>query len=660
MSRCMDSRSPVVLRLPPSRISILVHVATLAIAGCFLPLLASAQSSGVVCETEMVPMRDGVKLYTEIYRPQAGGQYPVIVIRNPYGRLLGDGCFSAPFGQQASGIAGQGYVAIVQEVRGTMRSEGTYTPFFQEQNDGYDAIEWAATQSWSNGKVGTTSGSYLGVTQWQPAIKAPPHLLAITPAITASDYHDDWVARNGVFDLAFNQTWGLLWVPDQIIRRLQAMGAPQSQINQALATWSAQEAQNGTWFSALPLAGSWGDLAAGNTEFTIRELAPNLWRWYQHPTYDSYWATIDVGTHLENVLVPALVSGGWYDLFAVGTIQNYRGMRRLAGSHEARAGTMLLMDCCGHGLPYQGVPGQINWGPNRTDATLTQRFLDHYVKGADNGLEQLARVQLTVLLPPDGGTQGDNFILHASDYPVRGTTYRRYYLHSGGNANTRLGDGALEVSPSQGAADVFEYDPMNPVPTAGGNDAINLGGIAATDQSTIELRHDVLVYTSDPLSETLEIVGPVTVRFWAVTSAPDTDFTAKLVDVHPDGYAHNVVDRIVRARYRAGSKSLPELVTPGKAYEYEIYLGDTATEFRPGHRFRLEISSSNFPHYARNLNTGLSNEHTDKIEVATQTILHDADHPSFIEVPVVGLSEECIEQAHITKVAKCLAVESND
>src|ERR1700730_7939618 len=171
-----------------------------------------------------------------------------------------------------------------------MRSEGRYTPFFQEQNDGYDAIEWAATQSWSNGKVGTTSGSYLGVTQWQPAIKAPPHLLAISPAITASDYRDDWVGRNGVYDLAFNQNWGLLWVTDQIVRRLQAAGAPQSQIDQAVATWSAQESQNRSWFSALPLAGNWGDTLGGNTEFTIREMVPYLWEWYEHPTYDSYWA----------------------------------------------------------------------------------------------------------------------------------------------------------------------------------------------------------------------------------------------------------------------------------------------------------------------------------------------------------------------------------
>ena len=603
-----------------------------------------AQTPPPICETEMVAMRDGTKLYTEIYRPSTSGQFPVVIARTPYDRIGGSlvpSCSGTAVGAPPSPWVQNNYVFIAQEVRGTVRSEGLFNPFFQEGNDGYDVIEWAAAQPWSNGKVGLTSGSYLGVTQWQPAKSAPPHLIAFTPAITASDYHDDWVGRNGVFDLLFNQSWGLLWVPDQIVRRLQASGVPQAQINDALAAWNALEAQNGAWYSALPLAGNWGDTPIGTTGFTIRQLAPQIWDWYAHPTYDPYWAAIDVEPNYGRVVVPALISGGWYDLFSVGTLRNYAGMRSSAGSEAAREGTMLVMDCCGHGDATIGLPGEVNWGPIRTDPTLTLRFMDHYVKGVANGVDRLPHVQLTVLVPPDTGTQGDTYIFYAKRYPVPGTTYTRYNLSSGGSANTRLGDGVLDSEQSsEGPGDTFTYDPRNPVPTMGGNDAVSGGGLSAVDQSPIELRNDVLVYTSAPLAEPLTVIGPITIHFWAASSAPDTDFTAKLVDVHPDGYAHNVVDRIVRARYRSGSKSPPQLITPGRAYEYEVHLGDTATEFRPGHRFRLEISSSNFPHYARNLNTGRSNEDTSQIVVAKQTILHDREHPSYVEVPTVDIQDQ--------------------
>jgi putative CocE/NonD family hydrolase len=415
-----------------------------------------------------------------------------------------------------------------------------------------------------------------------------------------------------------------------------------------MAAWNAQQAQNQDWYWALPLAGDWGDTQVGTTGFTIRELAPQNWDWYSHPSYDSYWATIDVEQHWVSVVVPALISGGWFDLCQVGTIRNYMGMRAHGGSALARDGTMLVMDCCGHGLPYQGLPG-INWGPNRTNAQLTQQFFDYYVNGVDNGFKSQPRVQLTVLVPPDSGTQGGNFILYANDYPIPGTTYARYYLSSGGNANTRLGDGVLldptresqeSSDRSRGSPDHFAYDPANPVPTAGGNDGGTVYPVRAVDQSVVELRDDVLVYTSAPLEEQLAVIGPITVRFWAISSAPDTDFTAKLVDVHPDGYAHNVADRIIRARYRAGPHSPPQLIKPGQAYEYEIYVGDTATMFKPGHRIRLEISSSNFPHYARNLNTGLSNEDTDQIAIANQAILHDASHPSYLQIPIAPRSGE--------------------
>ena len=234
------SCSPNLRPRPRDLVALLTVLTATALAGP-----ARAQTS-VTCETQMVPMRDGTKLYTELYKPAAPGRYPVALVRNPYGRLLGDGCGSFFSGTMVA-WAQNGYVGVLQEVRGTKRSEGTFTPFFQEQNDGYDAVEWAASQTWSNGRVGLTSGSYLGVTQWQAGITAPPHLFAMTPAITASDYHDDWTGRNGVFDLSFDRNWGLLFVTDRLIRTLEAGGVPQDQINQQVASWQAQQAQNANW-----------------------------------------------------------------------------------------------------------------------------------------------------------------------------------------------------------------------------------------------------------------------------------------------------------------------------------------------------------------------------------------------------------------------------
>jgi uncharacterized protein len=348
--------------------------------------------------------------------------------------------------------------------------------------------------------------------------------------------------------------------------------------------------------------------------------------------------TVDVEAQYGKVKVPALNTGGWYDLFAIGTVHNFLGMKSQAGSPQARKGSMLAMNCCGHSGLQSHAPDQLTWGPNRIDSTLNQRFIDHYVKGVDNGIEREPRVQILVLVPPDTGYEGDSFLLKAGDFPLPDTRWVNYYMRSGSRANTRLGDGTLvTVPPSDvGSSDSFTYNPSDPVPTVGGNGGAGAGLLGgAFDQSAIEMRRDVLVYTSTEVTEDLAIIGPVTVQLWAKSSAYDTDFTAKLVDVHPDGIAHNVLDRLVRARYRKGSKSKPKLIRPGEAYRYDILLGYTATLFKKGHRIRLEISSSNFPHYARNLNTGKSNEETSDLLTATQTILHDSGYLSYVRLPIV-------------------------
>ncbi|MGF6408528.1 CocE/NonD family hydrolase [Paraburkholderia sp. MM5482-R1] len=587
---------------------------------------SSTVKEGVACSVESVAMRDGTKLYTEVYTPARGGKTPTIVIRNPYGVSQGDGCFTGLIGPAAVKWVDNGYSVAMQEVRGTSKSEGAMNPFFQEQNDGYDAIEWASKQPWSTGKVGTHVGSYLGATQWQAAITSPPSLVAITPSVTPADYRDDWIARNGVFDLQFARGWGLGFVTDAIQNAGKKNQQPQSTIDASVTAWTAALKQNFGWITSLPLDSTWSA--------TARTYAPFFWDWYAHPSYDDYWATIDVSQHMANVKVPALISGGWYDLFAEGTIDSYLQFQANAGSQAAKDETMLVMDCCGHGS-LSANSTQIVWGQKKIDigqnvpSDLDVRWMNKYTKG-DSSIDSELRVQLTVLVPPDSGTQGDNFVFKTSAFPVPGTQYESLALGSGGKANTSTGNGVLLANSSaSGAPDSFTYDPNNPVPTVGGNSTGQ-----ALDQSEVEKRNDVLVYTGSPLSAPKAVIGKVSLKFWAQTSAVDTDFTAKLVDVHPDGYAHNVVDRIVRAKFRNGSKLPPLSVPPNTPVEYNLDLGYTATMFKPGHRIRLEISSSNFPHYARNLNTGDSEGGAAPV-VANQTVFHDSTMPSTLTLPVV-------------------------
>lgn len=589
-----------------------------------------APTSGVTCRTVNVPMRDGILLATDVYLPAKPGRYPVILQRTPYGLRLGHGCFTGISGNMAF-WAENGYVGVNQDVRGTFRSQGEFTPIHQEQADGYDAIEWAAAQPWSTGKVGLTGTSYFGVTQWQAALSSPPHLVAMTPGQTATDYHDNWTYQNGVFDLWFGQSWLLnFFASDQVRRQELARGASPEQ---AERTWQAYLAEGKEqiftkWAPHVPLSGF----------IEYRKLAPYYYEWLEHPNYDDYWKKVDVEAHWANIKIPALINGGWGDLFAIGSIRGYEGVRAHGGTQVAREGTMLVMQPGGH-----GGAGLLNYGPNSSLdlPALHLRFFDRYVKGLDNGIDREPRVQLFVQVPPHSGTQASGFwVASEKAFPLAGARKMRFNLRSGGHANTRFGDGVLDASkPSEGPDDTFVYDPRDPVPSLGGGlCCVSLGFYfpsGAQDQATLELRKDMLSYTSAPLAEDLTAIGQVIVRFWAKSSAPDTDFTAKLVDVYPSGFAQSVLDRVIRARFRRGSKSAPSLIEPGKPYEYEIDLGYVGMVFRKGHAMRLDISSSNFPHLARNSNTGNDPATDTEMKNATQTILHNAEHPSHLELSIV-------------------------
>jgi putative CocE/NonD family hydrolase len=600
-------------------------LAAIACAGLSLGIGSSAFAD-VTCQLEYAVMRDGVGLATEVYLPSQGGRFPVILQRTPYNRN------GAPIDVSCANpvlmdMAAKGYAVLNQDVRGIYRSEGDFHPMQQEVHDGYDAVEWAAAQPWSTGKVGMMSGSYVGLTQWQAADRSPPHLAAIAPQVTASDYHDHWTYVEGAFDLWFAQSWiHVTFGPEILLRDLLAAGMSRDKANEQVARFVKAGTKNllDDWVWQLPL----------QSFPAYMEIAPYYYEWLRHPDYDAYWRRLDIEHRYDNVKVPTLNGGAWYDIFQVGTVRNFLGMKAEGGTSEARAGSKLVMTCCGHA----GTSGTIQYDPAPTPITDQIRFFDHYLKGMDNGVEKDPAVQLWVLNPPDKGVQGSGFWVNSDVWPLKGTQELSLFLASDGHANTSAGDGRLTLLPEPSAPpDRFAYDPEDPVPTAGGNLCCEpaLLPAGAHDQSMLEKRNDVLVYTSDTLTQDVAVIGPVKVVLFAASSARDTDFTAKLVDVQPDGFAANILDRIQPARFREGSRLPPSLITPGKVYEYTIELGNAGLVFRKGHKIRVEISSSNFPHYARNLNTGLDNSTTSLMAVAHQTVFHERHEASRVVLPVV-------------------------
>ena len=598
------------------------------------PLHQSARSGdpeGVTCRIEQAPMRDGVELATEVYLPAGEGPFPVILQRTPYNRRspsAGSDCDAAA----GRYFAERGYVLLNQDTRGRYRSGGEFDAMRQEPADGYDAVEWAAAQPWSNGKVGMIGGSYVGLTQWQAAGETPPHLAAIAPHYSSSDYHKGWTYQGGAFDLWFAQSWtAQTLAPDTLQRRLEADGMPLEQVLQEVEAFVAEghEKLRDDWLWQLPLK----DFAVFRRNGNI---AAYYDEWLARPGYDDYWAGLDLETKYPRIQVPALITGGWYDIFQEGTIRNFMGMREEGGSDAARTGTRLIMRALCHACPGDTTAGAIDFGPdNALDLNAAwARWFEYWLKGIDNGVADDPAVRLFVMTPPNEGTAGGGFWIEADEFPLPDAVETRFHLRSGGHANSAAGDGALTEGPG-GEADAYVYDPREPVPTVGGNMCCrnDLLASGAFDQRAVERRGDVLVYTTEPLEEDLTVIGPVQVELWASSSARDTDFTARLVDVHLDGYAHNVSEGIVRARFR-NSDYLESWITPGAVHDYTIDLGYTATVFRRGHRIRLEISSSNFPHFDRNLNTATPFGEGDEPKPATQRVLHDDLHPSQLVLQV--------------------------
>ncbi|MFI0423462.1 CocE/NonD family hydrolase [Spongiactinospora sp. 9N601] len=560
-----------------------------------------------------VPMRDGAILRADVYRP-AGQRCPALVFRTPYDRTsLG------MYGTFALRAASAGYAVVMQDVRGRGASEGTFTPFLNEREDGYDSIDWIAAQPWCDGNVGMFGGSYDGVTQWQAAMSGHPALKAIAPNVTASSYHHGWVYRGGAFQLSFSLGWTLSLAAHNAARDPSVP----AEVRGALT--DAADRLPGT-AAVLPL----------DDHPYLDAVAPYYREWLRHPRYDEYWERLDVSRAYPGINVAAFNLGGWYDTFLGGTLANFAGMRA-QGPASARDRQRLLIGPWPHAGLFSGNPvGEWNFGGRATgpaiDADGMQlRWFDTWLRDGDDGIAGEPPVLLF--------TMGADEWRVADSWPLPGTEYQDWHLHSGGRANTLHGDGELrrEQPDSGQAPDTFLYNPRDPVPTLGGalccNPVHTRGGVF--DQRPIEARSDVLVYTSEPLTEPLDVTGPVTVVLHAATTAPDTDWTAKLVDVGPCGYARNLADGIIRARYR-DSTSEPRLLTPGEVVEYQIDLGATSNVFQPGHRIRLEVSSSNFPHFDRNPNTGELPGTSAEVTSALQSVHHAGPYLSRLILPVVA------------------------
>jgi putative CocE/NonD family hydrolase len=555
-----------------------------------------------------VPMRDGVVLRADVYRQNGAGRRPVLLERTPYSKTLPRMVLDTIHVLKASEA---GYAVVIQDCRGRFDSDGEFTPFLCDINDGYDTVEWCANQSWSNGRIGMFGTSYVGATQLLAAISAPPHLAAICPVVSAADFHNGWIYEGGSFRLAFVAAWAAQFLAAPNMDKLPLPPAQrESERQKLLDSIERLRRTVSHWpLAELPL-------------FKLEGLAPYFYEWLAHPDYDDYWRRVDISAHHDRVTVPGLHMGGWYDLFVAGALHNFTGMRQKAATQHARDGQRLLFGPWVHGsLQSQLSPiGERDYGW-RSLVPLSETkigWFDHWLRDADNWVVSDAPVRVYVL---NRGWR------HEQQWPLEGTQWTRYFLHSGGRANSLSGDGKLSRdTPASQPPDIMLYNPENPTPTVG------VGGIY--DQRAVEARSEVLVYSTPPLTEALEVTGPVKVVLYASSSAPDTDFTAKLVDVAPNGYAANLCDGLIRARYR-NSPSQPELMQPGEVYEFTIDLNGTGNVFMPGHQIRLEISSSNFPKFDRNPNTGEPAAMARHSKPAVQTIFHDAQHASYVVLPVI-------------------------
>ena len=565
---------------------------------CLLALLFAVALPGSVPVEKLlrvrVPMRDGVHLETNIFHPGGAGRYPVVLVRTPYGKGL-------DFNPNYQSFLDHGYALVIQDVRGRYGSEGVFEPLEQEGPDGYDTLDWIARQPWSNGKVGMIGGSYLGIAQWKLAVLNNPHLKAIFPTVSGfDDYLDRFYSTGGALKLAHR----LLWLSENL--------AAPGFLKPPLSVY--------TWHLPLRTA----DVTAAGRTLPVYQKA------LDHPTYDSFWRNLSVRAHLDQVRIPVFAVGGWYDNYVESDLEAFAELHQRGKPNTEHR---IMIGPWAHNMSSKL---DVDFG-NDASAPIRSyqiEWFDRWLKGAPDDEPQYkpttwhhTRSEMDQA-PVHIFVMGINRWRDEQDWPLARARFTLLYLASNGKLDWK--------PPRKDKPDQYIYDPRNPTPTIGGAVCCDpkIFPWGPEDQRPVERRPDVLVYSSEPLKQELEVTGSIRLILYAATDGPDTDFTAKLVDVSPDGKAINLTDGILRARYR-NSLERPELLRAGEVYKLTIDAGVTSNVFLPGHRIRLEIASSNFPRFDRNPNTGgpIASETT--LRKARQTVHHGNVRLSALILPVV-------------------------
>lgn len=568
-----------------------------------------------------VPVRDGAKLATTIWVPETDVRVPALLVRTPYGKNMIES-----YGQPSPNIfelVEAGYAIAVQDTRGTFRSEGEFVPHVDDAADGSDTVRWLVNQDWCDGNVGSWGGSYLGFVQWQTASTGVDGLRAIAPSVTSADlYRAPWYSRGGALSLDCLLTWSTTMSLNELQRRL------------------ADGEDDGDAHDLPILSAAMGDMsdALRSTPTAEQPLLQRYLPWVldqviEHPERDATWTSIASVDAASSITAPALNIGGWYDLFYGETLRAYTEMKERGGSAAARQGQRLIIGPWSH-TNVSGLFPDRAFGAagSAAAADLTGRqlaFFDRWLRGRQGALDDVAPVRIFVM--------GIDQWRDEQDWPLPDTRYTPFFLDGDGPANTADGAGRLVTTdPAAEVVDAYLYDPRRPVPSRGGTLMKLTEYDGALDQRQLHSRQDVLCFATDVLSEPVEVTGPVSATLFVSSSAVDTDFTAKLVDVHPDGRAIVLCDGIQRMRYR-NSLEEPAFMTPGVVYEITVDLIATSNVFLPGHRLLLEVSSSNFPRYDRNSNTGgvIAREHESEMAVAVNRIHRGPEFPSRLVLPII-------------------------
>jgi putative CocE/NonD family hydrolase len=584
--------------------------------------LLSRPTYGVnVTKDVMIRMRDGVQLATDIYKPDAEGTYPVILVRTPYAKNMSE--------LKARFYARRGYAFAVQDCRGRFASKGVWNPFFDEPNDGYDTIEWLAAQPWSTGTVGMIGGSYLGWVQWWAAREAPPHLATIVPNVAPPDPYFNIPYEYGSFFM-----FGAIWWADILEKEATAdiSGKTIAEIG---------DKKYARLLRHLPVI---------DLDEKVLGRKNKYWReWIKHPDNDAYWDRGSFLAHLKGFNVPVYHQSGWFDGDGIGSKLNYAAMAGYGHSNQK-----LVLGPWGHtdAATRRGANDR-DFGPNAiVDLEGTYlRWLDRWLKGIENGIEKEPLVSLFVM--------NTNKWLTGPTYPLPETKFTKLYLASAGKANTSKGNGSLSFELPAGGApfDGYVYDPGDPTPDPNfytspedlaGEEAADSAKAVSVEEERAKVfayygkvdgeREDILVYDTPPMTDTLVIAGPVSAVLYASSSAKDTDWFMRLSEIDEKGLVFPLVHGTIRARYR-DSFSKPKLLERDEVYEYRLDLWQTGITIPKGRKLRVEVASAAFPTFSRNLNTGKHNETETKFVTAAQRIFHDARHPSHVLLPVIERPE---------------------